>query len=92
MSERIKGLIEKYGSEIFNPENFEYVFTGNPNLGPGEEFEHLGVKYVSITGAIGYKREIFPGVTVDAGMLNDPEYPLPDGTITAVRVGEETVG
>lgn len=86
VTERPKELIEKYGNEIFNPENFETVLTGNPSLGPNEEFEYLGVKYVSITGAVGYKREVFPGVAVDAGMSNDPEYPLPDGAITAVRV------
>lgn len=68
------------------PEDRVLVYTGDVTIGPDEDFEFSGVRYHSITGAVGFRREVLPGIFVDAGMVNDPDFPHPDGAVAAVRI------
>lgn len=63
-------------------ENRFVVLADRADIEPREEFTLNGVRYRAITGSVGLKREIMPGVFVSAGMVNDPEYPLPDNAVT----------
>lgn len=68
----------------YNPEDVCIVSGPEDNIPPNVIFESNGKRWFSITGSIGYKLELCPGVTVPAGLVQDPEYPLPSNMIVAI--------
>lgn len=63
------------------------VLADRDDIRPGEVFKTAdGLTWRAVTGSVGLKNEVMPGIFVPAGMANDPANPLPDNAVTAVEV------
>lgn len=71
--------------KTYNPAGAMVVLGDRSDIEPRSIFTLHGEEWYAITGSVGYTLNC-GGVEVPAGMSNDPEYPLPDNAITAVRV------
>lgn len=67
-------------------EQYLIVLSERTDLRPGDYFTVHGARYQAITYPVGAKREVYPGVEQDCGMINSEVDPLPTGAITARRV------
>ena len=68
----------------YSPEDVCIVSGPEDNIPPKSLFESNGRRWFSLTGSIGYTVELCPGVTLAAGMAQDPDDPMPLNMITAI--------
>lgn len=68
----------------YNPRDSYVLITNRTDIAQGDLFTHGGEEWFAITGSVGYTLPGFP--TIRAGMITDPDNPLPDTAITTVRL------
>lgn len=68
--------------KTYDPTDAMVVLGDRSDIAPRSIFTLHGEEWYALTGSVGYA---LPG-GVPGGMVNDPDNPLPDNAITAVRV------
>lgn len=76
----------------YDPEDACVVMASDDQIPPQAIFEAGGRAWYSLTGSVGYTVEFHPGIAVSAGMVHDPEFPLPNNAITAIPLEKAVFG